>query len=82
MNGFWIIAFHSIKDEVVNGRRELFFQCYIKTFHMFKFRLIALEVTMVIASFYFSLLENFVNHERSLQAMLLIPNKASHIYLL
>lgn len=81
MNGCWIIAFHSLKDETFNGRRELFFQCYIKSFHTFKFRLIALEVTMVIASFYFSLLKNFINHESSLQAMLLILNKASHMYL-
>lgn len=62
MNGGWVIAFYSRKDELFNGRSEFFFKCYIKNFHMFKFRVIVLEATMVIASSYFFLLENFINH--------------------
>lgn len=62
MNGGWVIVFYSRKDELFNGRSEFFFKCYIKNFYMFKFRVIVLEVIMVIVSFYFFFLENFINY--------------------
>lgn len=55
----WVIAFHSMKAELFNGRRKFFFQCYIKNVHMFKFRVISLEGTMVIASSYFYFFRKF-----------------------
>lgn len=61
MNGGWVLTFYSTKDEIFRQRRFLF-QCYIISFHIFKFRVIVLEGTMVIANCYFSLLENFINH--------------------
>ena len=78
MSDGWIIAFYSLKDEIFNQRR-FFFQCYIKSFHVFKFRVIVLDGTMVIASFYFFLLENFIIMESYLWAVLLILNKPSQM---
>ena len=58
----WVIAFYSTKDEIFNGKRGFFFQCCIKSFHTFEFRVIVLEVTIAIASSF--LLVNFINHEK------------------
>lgn len=74
------MTFYLTKDEIFN-QRQFFFQYHIKSFHMFKFRVIALEGTIVTASSYFSLLENFISMESSLWAMLLIL-KVIHMYLL